>query len=91
MSKATRRYWAGGLLICATLAIWSVSEPVIAQDLQGKTIRIINPFAAGGTTDVVARLIDVYVERRHEDERFIDTVRRLGVEPFKERVYASAH
>ena len=41
--------------------------------------------------DVVARLIEVYIERRHEDERFIDTVRRLGVDPFKERVYATAH
>ena len=27
----------------------------------------------------------------HEDERFIDTVRRLGLELFKERVYAAAH
>jgi len=29
----------------------------------------------------------VYVERRRPDERFVDTVRRLGVKPFKERVY----
>ena len=28
---------------------------------------------------------------RHDDERFIDTVRRIGLEPFKERVYAAAH
>ena len=41
--------------------------------------------------DVVATLIEVYVERRHEDERFADTVSRLGIEPFKERVYAAAH
>jgi len=33
----------------------------------------------------------VYLERRHEDELFIDTVRRIGVDPFKERVYAEAH
>jgi sulfite reductase (NADPH) hemoprotein beta-component len=26
---------------------------------------------------------------RHDDERFADTVRRLGIEPFKERVYAT--
>jgi sulfite reductase (NADPH) hemoprotein beta-component len=39
--------------------------------------------------DVVSRLIDVYLERRDEaDERFIDVVDRLGLEPFKERVYA---
>jgi sulfite reductase (NADPH) hemoprotein beta-component len=54
--------------------------------------KVIGPsFAAHEMPDVVARLIEVYVERRHEDERFIDTVRRLGLEPFKERVYATAH
>jgi sulfite reductase (NADPH) hemoprotein beta-component len=54
--------------------------------------KVIGPsFAAHEMPDVVARLIEVYVERRHEDEQFIDTVRRLGLEPFKERVYAAAH
>ena len=39
--------------------------------------------------EVVSRLIDVYLERRDEaHERFIDVVDRLGLEPFKERVYA---
>jgi sulfite reductase (NADPH) hemoprotein beta-component len=54
--------------------------------------KVIGPsFAAAEIPDVVTRLIDVFVERRHPDERFIDTVRRLGLEPFKERVYAAAH
>jgi len=54
--------------------------------------KVIGPsFAAHEMPDVVSSLIDVYVEKRHEDERFIDTVRRLGIEPFKERVYAPAH
>jgi len=39
--------------------------------------------------ETIARLLDVYVEQRHPEERFLDTVRRLGVKPFKERVYAS--
>jgi sulfite reductase (NADPH) hemoprotein beta-component len=39
--------------------------------------------------DTIARLLAVYVERRTADERFLDTVRRLGVKPFKERVYAA--
>jgi sulfite reductase (NADPH) hemoprotein beta-component len=39
--------------------------------------------------ETLARLLEVYVRRRHADERFIDTVRRLGVKPFKERVYAA--
>ncbi len=41
--------------------------------------------------EIIARLIEMYVRRRHEDERFLDTVRRLGLEPFKERVYAATH
>jgi len=39
--------------------------------------------------ETIARLLTVYVEQREGDERFIDTVRRLGVKPFKERVYAT--
>jgi sulfite reductase (NADPH) hemoprotein beta-component len=63
-----------------------------AQGNDASLGKVIGPsFAAAEMPDVVARLIDVYVERRHEDERFIDTVRRLGFEPFKERVYAAAH
>jgi len=38
--------------------------------------------------DTVATLIDVFKELRHEDELFLATVRRVGVTPFKERVYA---
>jgi sulfite reductase (NADPH) hemoprotein beta-component len=52
--------------------------------------KIIGPsFAADQMPEVIARLLDVYVSERHEDERFIDTVDRLGIEPFKARVYAT--
>jgi len=37
--------------------------------------------------DTIQMLVDVYVEERLEEERFIDTVRRVGVEPFQNRVY----
>jgi len=54
--------------------------------------KVIGPsFAAREMPDVVSKLIDTYIERRHADEQFIDTVRRIGIEPFKERVYAAAH
>jgi sulfite reductase (NADPH) hemoprotein beta-component len=39
--------------------------------------------------DTIARLLAVYVERRRPEERFLDTVRRIGVKPFKESVYAA--
>ncbi|HDY86444.1 hypothetical protein LCGC14_0553850 [marine sediment metagenome] len=38
--------------------------------------------------DTVATLLEVFKELRHEDELFLATVRRVGVDPFKERVYA---
>ncbi len=39
--------------------------------------------------ETIARLLAVYVEQRQDDERFLDTVRRLGIKPFKDRVYAA--
>jgi len=37
--------------------------------------------------ETIQKLVDVYVEERVEEERFIDTVRRVGIEPFQNRVY----
>ncbi len=40
--------------------------------------------------DVIEDVVAAYIElRTRPDELFVDTVRRLGVEPFKERVYAT--
>lgn len=39
--------------------------------------------------DTLEKIIKVYVENRHGEENFIDTVRRIGNEPFKERIYAA--
>jgi len=51
---------------------------------------VIGPSVAkADVPETIARLLDVYVERRHPDERFLDTMRRLGVKPFKERAYAA--
>ena len=50
---------------------------------------VIGPsFSAEEMPGVVQRLIDVYIAERTPEERFIDTVRRLGVAPFKAHVYA---
>jgi sulfite reductase (NADPH) hemoprotein beta-component len=51
---------------------------------------VIGPSVAkADVAETIARLLEVYVEERQPDERFLDTVRRLGVKPFKERVYAA--
>lgn len=34
-------------------------------------------------------ILKVYVEQRQEDETFLETVNRVGLEPFKEKVYAN--
>jgi sulfite reductase (NADPH) hemoprotein beta-component len=39
--------------------------------------------------ETIERLLEVYVEERTPEERFLDTVRRLGIKPFKERAYAA--
>jgi len=52
--------------------------------------KIIGPsFSAGQVPGVIERLLQVYVRDRVDGERFIDTVRRLGIEPFKQHVYAT--
>jgi len=40
--------------------------------------------------DAIASLLDVYVELRADGERFLDTYRRVGLEPFRARLYAVA-
>ncbi|WP_432698535.1 nitrite/sulfite reductase [Marinobacterium sp. YM272] len=47
--------------------------------------------AADDVADTLKKLLETYVEVRTEEERFVDTVRRVGVAPFKEKVYAAAH
>ena len=52
--------------------------------------RVIGPsFAREEVADVVANLVETYLDLRDSDaERFIDVVERVGIDPFKTRVYA---
>ncbi|MBB3168175.1 nitrite/sulfite reductase [Simiduia aestuariiviva] len=47
-------------------------------------------FGRDDVPDVIQKILDVYVERRLQEELFLDTYRRIGVQPFKERIYAKA-
>lgn len=40
-------------------------------------------------TSVITTILDVYVKQRLDDEPFLDTVKRIGINPFKEQVYAN--
>jgi sulfite reductase (NADPH) hemoprotein beta-component len=44
-------------------------------------------FDEDGIVDAVERVTDKYLETRSDGERFIDTYRRIGLEPFKEAIY----
>ncbi|HEX4326323.1 MAG TPA: nitrite/sulfite reductase [Burkholderiales bacterium] len=59
-----------------------------AQGNNASLGKVIGPsFSAAEIAPAVERIIEVFAEQRHEDETFIDTVRRLGLEPFKARAY----
>jgi tripartite-type tricarboxylate transporter receptor subunit TctC len=45
----------GFCIFVVSLAV--IAEPAVAQSLAGKTIKIVVPYAAGGTGDVVARVL----------------------------------
>jgi sulfite reductase (NADPH) hemoprotein beta-component len=51
---------------------------------------IVGPsFTADGVVDAVERVVDTYIDHRRDGERFLDTYRRIGLTPFKERLYGS--
>jgi sulfite reductase (NADPH) hemoprotein beta-component len=40
-------------------------------------------------TNAITTILDVYVKQRMDDESFLDMVKRVGIDPFKEQVYAN--
>lgn len=44
-------------------------------------------FDEDGVVDAIERVTDCYVALREGDERFLDTYRRVGMQPFKEAIY----
>jgi len=54
--------------------------------------KILGPsFARADMPNVIEKIINVFTESRTGEELFIDTFRRIGMTPFKERVYAKAN
>ncbi|MDC5314381.1 nitrite/sulfite reductase [Acinetobacter baumannii] len=50
---------------------------------------ILGPsFAAEAVPDVIEEVLNTYLDLRTKGERFVDTYRRVGIQPFKERAYA---
>ena len=54
--------------------------------------QVIGPSVAhADVAETIDRILNVYIAEREEGERFIDTFRRIGIKPFKARVYAPSH
>ncbi|WP_425055169.1 nitrite/sulfite reductase [Pseudomonas abyssi] len=59
-----------------------------AQGKHSALGKVIGPaFSAEDVPEVIAQLVEVYREQRLGVERFVDTVERVGLAPFKARVY----
>jgi sulfite reductase (NADPH) hemoprotein beta-component len=51
--------------------------------------KILGPsFSQEGVPTVIEKILQTYLDQRTEEESFLDTYRRIGLAPFKERVYA---
>ena len=44
-------------------------------------------FDEDGVIDAIETVTDIYLDKREEGERFLDTYRRIGMDPFKEALY----
>ncbi|MHC8344360.1 nitrite/sulfite reductase [Pseudomonas sp. RT6P73] len=50
--------------------------------------KVIGPsFSAAEVPEVIERIIATFVSYRESEELFVDTLQRIGLEPFKEQVY----
>ncbi|WLG47647.1 nitrite/sulfite reductase [Pseudomonas sp. FP1740] len=59
-----------------------------AQGKDSALGKVIGPsFSAAEVPDVIERIIGTFVRYRETEELFVDTLARIGLEPFKERVY----
>ncbi|RRV23390.1 nitrite/sulfite reductase [Pseudomonas sp. o96-267] len=60
-----------------------------SQGQQAALGKVIGPsFAAEQVPEVIESIVHTYVDHREEGEGFLDTFQRIGLEPFKARVYS---
>lgn len=61
------------------------------QGVDARLGKVIGPsFKADDVPEVINKLVQVFLAHRELEEQFSDTVQRIGIEPFKEHVYAKA-
>ena len=53
--------------------------------------QIIGPSVSrADVPDIINKILNTYIKRREEDETFLGCFQRVGIEPFKERIYGTA-
>lgn len=57
--------------VTTLLLLLAAAAPVPAQDWPGKTVRIVVPFGAGSTPDIVARLVADGLKQKYPESAFI--------------------
>ncbi len=62
-----------------------------SQAKDASIAKILGPsFKQDDMPDVIEKILSVYLDERDDGETFLDAYRRIGIDPFKERVYAKA-
>lgn len=62
-----------------------------SADRQASIGKILGPsFAQEDIPEVIDKIVNVYLRERDDNERFLDTYKRIGMSPFKDNVYAKA-
>jgi len=62
-----------------------------SADRQTALGKVLGPsFAQEDMPDVIEKIVEVFLENRTNGENFLSTYNRIGIEPYKERVYAKA-
>ncbi len=62
-----------------------------SQAKDASIAKILGPsFKQQDMPEIMDKILSTYVALRQEEETFLDTYRRVGIDPFKERVYAQA-
>lgn len=62
-----------------------------SQRYDAKLAKVLGPaFSRDEVRPVIRQIIETYVNERRDGEAFLNTYERIGIAPFKERVYAKA-
>jgi tripartite-type tricarboxylate transporter receptor subunit TctC len=65
-------------LLAAALMLASMLQPVVAQDYPNRNITVVVPFAAGGPTDVIARIVADHMSKTLGQQILIENVLGAG-------------